>query len=271
MINHPPQRFNLILRSHARLLAITGFIVLLGSTITFLMNPSWTFLIQIGTSAGIVLILFAIILRPNALYFALMGRRVRYASSLTVVCLAFGTILAIVNILSFKHNFEFDLTETGEFTLSEQTITVLENLSEPVQVVGFFGPDDWRWAKTREYLERYSRFNDLITYELHDPNNEASLVQSYGLDNYGLVFLSGVYDYEVSKVDEQAITTGLMCVTTHKSNQECVELVPRKTRYPTDRHFSLTLFQTSLIFFIALVFIPLMSLIAGLRIWWVRR
>lgn|GEM_PF-3516805 len=271
MINHPSQRFNLIFRSHAKLLATIGFIVLMGSAITFLMNPSQTFLIQIGTSVGIVLILFAIILRPNALHLARTGRQVRYASNLTVVCVAFVTILVIVNFFSFKHNLEFDLTETGEFTLSEQTITVLESLSEPVQIVGFFGPDDRRRAKIKEYLERYSHFNDLITYELHDPNTEASLAQSYGLDNYGLVFLSGVYDYEVSEVDEQAITTGLMCVTTHKHNQESVELVPLKTRYPSDRHFSLTLFQTSLIFLITLIFIPLTVLIAGLRIWWMRR
>lgn len=271
MIDHSSRWFNLIFHSYARLLGIIGFIVLIGSSIIFLINPAQTLLIQIGASIGLVLILLAIILRPNAVHFALAGRRVRYASNLTVVCLAFVTILVIVNFLSLKHNFEFDLTETREFSLSEQTITVLQGLSEPVQIVGFFKTNDQQWTKAKEHLERYGRYTDLITYGLHDPSVEPALAQSYGLKSHGLVFVSGIYDYQVSKVDEQAITTGLMCVTTHRHNQDSLELVSFETKYPTDRHFSLTLFQTSLIFFITLIFIPLMALLAGLRVWWVRR
>ena len=271
MIDYSYRRFNLIFRSTARLLVIVGFIVLIGSSLLFLINPALTFFIQIGASVGIMLILLAIMLRPHAVHLALTGRPVRYASNLTVICSAFVTILVIANFLSFKNNFEFDLTETREFTLSEQTIAVLEGLTEPVQVVGFFSTDDQRWAKTKEYLERYRRYTDLITYGLHDPNTEPTLAQSYGLKSYGLVFVSGVYGYESSKVNEQAITTGLMCVTTHRHNQNNLDLVSFETKHPNNRHFSLTPVQAGLIFFITSIFIPLIALIAGLRVWWLRR
>ena len=272
MINHTARRlFRFVFRSYARILVVSGLVILIGTAVILPMRPAKIFLIQIGASIGIGLVLFAVMLRPNAVHVALTGRRIRYASNMAIVCLAFVAILVIVNFLGLKHNFEFDLTETREFTLSEETIKVLESLSEPVQIVGFFGSDDHRWTKTKVYLERYSRYTEFITFGLHDPDTELALAQSYGLESYGLVFVSGVYDYQVSKVDEQAITTGLMCVTTHRHNQESVKLVSPESRHPSDRHFSLTLFQTSLIFFITLIVIPLIPLVAGHRVWWMKQ
>jgi ABC-type uncharacterized transport system involved in gliding motility auxiliary subunit len=103
-----------------------------------LVDPKEKLLFQVGLSVGAVLILVAVLLRPTAVHLVLTGRRPQYASNALIMCLAFVGILFFVNFLSFKHSTEFDLTETGQFTLSAQTIAVLENLTEPVQIVGFF-------------------------------------------------------------------------------------------------------------------------------------
>ena len=271
MIGHFLGHSKLIFRSYPRLLASVGFIILFGSLVIFLVDPTQTQLIQIGGGAGAVLILLAILLRPNTVHLALAGRSIRYASNILVICLTFVSILVIVNFLSLKNNFEYDLTETREFTLSEQTITVLENLAEPVQVVGFFQAGSQHWRKSKDYLERYSRYSDLLTYKLHDPANEPALAQSYEFKKHGLVFVSGVHRYEVSTVDEQAITTGLIWVTRHGHNDERVELISLEARQPTDRHLSLTSSNVGFIFFATVIFIPLIVFITGLRVWLMRQ
>ncbi len=133
--------------------------------------------------------------------------------------LAFIGILGFINFLSLKNNQEYDLTETGLFTLSEQTIQVLKDLDQPVQVVGFFQASDSRLIWAKDYLERYSHYTDQLTYEFHDPNIEPALAQSFELSNYGLVFVSGNNRYETSEVDEQTLTSGLIRVTSDKQRQ----------------------------------------------------
>ena len=271
MVDHPPRRPGSSYRSYPRLVAVSGLLLVVGSSIVYLVDPKEKLLFQVGLSVGAVLILVAVLLRPAAVQLILTGRRPQYASHALIMCLAFVGILLFVNFLSFKHSYEFDLTETGRFTLSTQTIAFLENLTEPVQIVGFFRAGDYRWDRANEFLERYSRYTDLLSYGLHDPISKPSLAESYDIDDYGLIFVNGVHRYETQQVDEQNITTGLMFVTTHRHNGEASDLITIKQQQPTSRHLSLTPFQTGFTFLIAIILIPLVVFTAGTWVWWFRR
>lgn len=201
------------LHSYAWLIAIVGLLLLVGSGVVYILNHSWAAQVEIAGAFGIVLMLSAVLLRPDAVRMALTGRPVKYGSNAVVMSLAFIGILGFINFLSVKNNREYDLTETGQFTLSEQTVQILEKLDRPVQVIGFFQTNDYRSKWAKDYLERYSQYTDHLTYEFHDPNVEPALARSFDLSNYGLVFVSGSNHYETSGVDEQTITGGLLRVT----------------------------------------------------------
>ncbi len=201
------------LRTYAWVIAIFGIVLALGSSILYLFEKSWVFESQIGFGLGGVLLLGAVLLRPDTVRTFFTGRSVRYGSNALIMSLAFIGILGLINFLSYKYELEHDLTETGLFTLSEQTIKTLEKLDEPVQVVGFFQTGDPRIGRARDYLERYSLYTPNLTYEFHDPNIEPALAQSFELTNYGLVYVSGHGRYESTGVDEQSITSGLIRVS----------------------------------------------------------
>ena len=213
MVEQIPTRRHQTIRSYAGLIAVIGLLALVGSGIVYVLNQAWVLQSQIGAGLGALLLLGAVLLRPDAIHTALTGRSVKYGSNAVIMSLAFLGILGLINILSVKNNREYDLTETGEFTLSEQTIQILDNISEPIQIIGFFQATDDRLKIAKDYLERYSRYTDQLTYEFHDPNIEPALAQSFELNNYGLVFISGNHRYETSRVDEQTITSGLIRVT----------------------------------------------------------
>jgi len=200
-------------RIYAWLLAILGLVLALGSSLLYLFEHSWAFESQIGFGVGGVLLLGAVLLRPAAVRTALTGRSVKYGSNALIMSLAFLGILALINYLALKYDFEYDLTETGLFTLSDQTVKTLNNIDEPVQIIGFFQTGDPRIKLAQEYLERYSHYTPYLTYEFHDPNIEPALAQSFELGNYGLVFVSGNNRHETPGVDEQSITSGLIRVT----------------------------------------------------------
>ncbi len=200
-------------RTYAWLIAIIGLMLALGSSLLYLFEHSWAIESQIGFGIGGVLLLGAVLLRPDAVRTVLTGRSVKYGSNALIMSVAFIGILALINYLALKYNFEYDLTETGLFTLSDQTVKTLENIDEPVQIIGFFQTGDPRIKLAQEYLKRYSRYTPHLTYEFHDPNIEPALAQSFELGNYGLVFVSGNNRHETPGVDEQSITSGLIRVT----------------------------------------------------------
>lgn len=85
-------------------------------------------------------------------------------------------IILLINIISEKFFARLDFTEDQRYSLSEATLTILEELSEPVTVTAYFSenlPPDI--AKTRqdfrELLIEYSnRSDEMVVYEFINPN-----------------------------------------------------------------------------------------------------
>lgn len=271
MPDDPAPQFGLTFRPYTRLVITAGLLVLAVSSVVYVIKPNWMLKAQLGVGIGLVLLLSAVLLQPNAVHTILLGRSVKYGSNAVVMSLAFVGILVFINFLSLMGNYEYDLTETGKFTLSEPTIKFLENLAEPVQVFGFFRTGDYRWKLAEDYLERYSRYTDQLTYAFYDPGLEPTLAASYELKNYGLVIVSGIHRHETPKVDEQAITNSMMYVIGHGRNSEGKKhlLIPAKV--PTKRQLFLTPVQTAFVLLASVVVMPLAVLLAGVRVWWIRR
>lgn len=207
------------LQNYAWVVAAVGGLILIGSGLAYALNPNLASEAQLGMACGVVLLLLAALLRPDTIRPFLTGRTVRYASHATVTSILFGLILVLVYWVSLQHNQEYDLSETGMFTLSPQTIQLLEGLDQPVQVIGFFQMGDARRNRAEDYLKRYRRYTDKLTYEFHDPNVEPALAQSFALSDYGLVFVSGSRQQETAQVDEQSITGALVRVTSGETKR----------------------------------------------------
>ncbi len=269
MVNHRPPQSGPAIRLYMRWIALLGILILVGSCVILIVKPGWAFKAQIGGGLGVVLILLAILFRPNTVHKALIGRSVKYGSNAVVMSLAFVGILILINFLAIKSSREYDLTETKMFTLSEQTISFLENLSEPIQVIAFFRIDDYRRSLAKDYFERYRQYTDQLTYAFYDP--ETTLAETYEFSSYGLMFVSGTHRYEVPVVDEQNITTGLICVIDgdHQCQEKKHISIPAKT--PPDHQLFLTPVQAGFTLIVSVIIIPLTVLLIGIRVWWVHQ
>lgn len=208
-----------VLYSHAWLIGLIGLIIMIGSGLTYFLSRHWTVLAQVGLVVGGMLLLGAVLLRPDVVRSVLAGRPVKYASNAMLMSLAFIGILILINFLAVKYNWEYDATENGQFTFSAQTIQLLQSLDRPVQVIGFFQKGDPRRVLAEDYLERCSLYTEQLSYEFHDPNVEPGLARSYDLDDYGLLFISGPHIIETARVDEQGIINGLVRAISDREKQ----------------------------------------------------
>lgn len=143
-------------------------------------------------------------------------RQVRFGTNAIIMTVAFIAILVLINILVARTNVRWDLTATGEFSLSPETIAILADLEQPVEIIGFFNQAQQQAAQEelRSRLESYAARTDLVSYEFVDPDVNPTLAQSYNVAEYGTVVVeSQGRQQQTVTTDEQSLTRAILRVT----------------------------------------------------------
>lgn len=138
-------------------------------------------------------------------------RSLVYGSNTFVSILVFLAILVFVALIAERHPLRVDLTDSGEFSLSEQSRKVVASLPEPVTIKAFFASASPEWLKTKDLLETYRYHNKKIRYEFVDPDRQPEIARQYEIRDYGTLVLEGFGRKEtVLSPDEEAITNALL-------------------------------------------------------------
>ncbi|HEY3110995.1 MAG TPA: Gldg family protein, partial [Chloroflexota bacterium] len=138
---------------------------------------------------GLIFIVYAILERPEVVRESVTGRELRYGANSLVMTVAFVGIVALVNFLGARHTYRWDLTETKDFSLSPQTIKVLEQISTPVKVTAFYQQGQSGQEELQDLLKEYQRYSDKISYEFVDPVIKPGVARDYKVESYGTTVL----------------------------------------------------------------------------------
>ena len=116
-------------------------------------DPMWDRYAFYGALAGLACVVLYTLgqWREIAAYF--QRRNARYGAIASVSVLVFLAILVAVNYLSFRQNKRWDLTKNKQYTLSDQTGKLLQNLDAPVKFLVFDRADSF--DRFRSSLEEY--------------------------------------------------------------------------------------------------------------------
>ena len=107
----------------------------------------------------------------------------------------------------------WDLTATKSFTLSDQTVKVLNGLKAPVKVMVFDQPDSF--PRFRDALNMYTAASKNVQVEYVDTDREPARAREYAIVALGTVVMeySGRRENVMSD-REQELTNALIKVTT---------------------------------------------------------
>jgi ABC-type uncharacterized transport system involved in gliding motility auxiliary subunit len=169
--------------------------------------------VQILVAIGAALAVFWATGSIGAIRRAATGRTTRYGASSLLAVVAFILILGLANFLSTRYSTRWDLTRTGQYTLSPQTIQVLQQLREPVKITAFYTVNDPRRGETEDLMKEYTVRTDKLAVEYIDPETQPALVRQLGVRTGGtLVFESGGRKTEITSVTEANVTGALLKV-----------------------------------------------------------
>ncbi len=145
-------------------------------------------------------------------------RQVRIGTNATVMTLAFLGILVLLNIIVTRNHQRWDLTASGEFSLSEQTEQIIQQIDQPVEIIGFYPQENAvyreRQQETASKLEEYTSRSRFISYRTIDIDVNPLAARQYDVTSPGtLVFVSGDRQQKVFANDEETLTGALLKVT----------------------------------------------------------
>lgn len=151
----------------------------------------------------------------------MMGHRAaRYGANAVVYSLGFVGVLIAINYILALHHRRFDLTSENVFSLSPQSEKVVRTLKQPLKIYGFF--QGGRDAQAESLYESYTYTSPKITYQLIDPEKNPEIATRFNVTRMPTTHIQyGDQGTNVSEATEQAITSGIIKVTSTSTKGAC--------------------------------------------------
>jgi gliding motility-associatede transport system auxiliary component len=137
--------------------------------------------------------------------------RLTSSSNMTAAIILVIVLVVVITLLSQRHYFRWDLTSTGEHTLSDKTLQVLKNVQEPVTIKAFVRVGFQEAEDTGRLLSAFHYHAPNINYELIDPERNPSVTRRYNVKSINTIVLEGYARSQTVKLaDEEHITNALI-------------------------------------------------------------
>jgi ABC-type uncharacterized transport system involved in gliding motility auxiliary subunit len=138
-------------------------------------------------------------------------RSTRMGANSVLIVLLFVAILAILNFIVARHPLRFDLSASGAFTLSPQTIKLVKGLEKEVRFLAFFPEGGDKTQAARELFEAYRFQSRKVSYEVIDPDKHPQMARQYNITQYETVVLeSGKRTVTAKEPTESGLTAALI-------------------------------------------------------------
>jgi ABC-type uncharacterized transport system involved in gliding motility auxiliary subunit len=193
-------------------LAALGIFGVLAGLATWLVQGDFGLVPRILIAGGVLLLGIYVALDPDDVWAKLTGRGAVYSGNTLVIAAAALVILGLVNVVGSRYPTKLDLTANKQFTLSEQSIKVIQALPSPVKVTAYLLSSDSRKMDFQTLLSDYaSRSGGKLNYEFIDPEARPADALAAGIKATGtVVYQMSDKKQESTGTTEKDVTTALV-------------------------------------------------------------
>ncbi|HUS17894.1 MAG TPA: Gldg family protein, partial [Chloroflexia bacterium] len=160
------------------------------------------------------------LLNPQGILDIVTGRATRNIFGTAVLIALVGGILVAVNFIYGELGkrepnlvLRTDVTETGQYSLSPQSIKTVRDLTAPVTAYAFFGTQAGESASLREaqnLLKEYTKYGTNLKVEIIDPDREFGRANQYGLTRRDVVVFDNGTRHETANSNTEEDFTGAL-------------------------------------------------------------
>jgi ABC-type uncharacterized transport system involved in gliding motility auxiliary subunit len=134
-----------------------------------------------------------------------------YGSSAVLSSIFFLGILIFLALIAERNPWRVDMTESGAFTLSEQTENILKSLEQTIDIKAFYATASPEQTKAKDVLEIYRYASHKINYEFIDPDRQPEMARRFEVRSYGTLVLEGYGKKQtIQNTDEESVTNAIL-------------------------------------------------------------
>jgi ABC-type uncharacterized transport system involved in gliding motility auxiliary subunit len=195
------------------ILSYVGMALVFGALAVRILRPAWDQYAVYASWAGLALVALYTIGQWREIVAFFRRRSARYGALASASVLIVLGILIAVNYLSTRENKRWDLTANRQYSLSEQTVKLLQGLKSPAKFVVFDRQENLERFRSR--LSEYEYYSNQVDVEYIDPDRRPVQAKEYEIQTYGTVVVEYMGRRErVTSDGEQDLTNALIKVLT---------------------------------------------------------
>lgn len=142
-------------------------------------------------------------------------RSTRHGVNSAFMIVVFLAIMGMVAAMSVRYKMRFDLTETGRYSLSPQTIKILKSLDRDVEVIAFYRSDERTRQEMYDLLTEYAYYSPRFSFWFVDPDKKPMESAKYDVTSYRTTLIRSGDNQEIVGMEtEGKVTTALIRVLT---------------------------------------------------------
>lgn len=137
-------------------------------------------------------------------------RKYKYGINAFILTISIIGIVFILNAVLIRYSKQYDLTKNKSFSLSSQTIKVLENLKKEVAIYIFSKDGDSKNEMLNDILKQYERMSEYIKVINIDLDKNPSLSNKFNVTSLGtIVFACGDSNLQINQTNLYAFGSGM--------------------------------------------------------------
>ncbi len=130
---------------------------------------------------GGVLVLVSLAANLAGVRRTVAARGTRQRAQAATGAVVFTALLVALNVLAARFPKTWDATDAKVYTLGDKTLSILGDLTTPVELAAFFPAGDRNRAVLEDLLARYAARTRNLTYRFIDPEKEPQLADQFGV------------------------------------------------------------------------------------------
>ncbi len=174
--------------------SLFGFGGVIAGIVAWIAQGTLTLLgLTLFASGAIGLVIWAA-LQPDDFRGFITGRGIRFSTATIFSAILLIGIVTMTYLLLARATLTWDLTAAQRFTLSNTSLDILEQVSRPIQITGFYSAGSLNLRETDDqfFVLYEDATNGLIRRRYYDPVEVPALAEQFGTTFDGEVYLSYV-------------------------------------------------------------------------------
>src|SRR5918912_1220031 len=167
-------------------LAALGALGIVAGLGAWIVDGQFDLLPRILMAAGILLLGIYVALDPEDVWSRLTGRSALVSGNTLVIGVAALAVLGLVNVIGSRYPTKWDLSASQQFTLSDQSVRLVQNLPDNVKATVYMSPNDSRKQDYQTRLNDFqARSNGKFSFEFVDPETRPGEARAAGITDVG--------------------------------------------------------------------------------------